>query len=48
LHEIVGDGFRRDRDAITLFKSLGAGLEDVAIASLVYDRAKACGRGRLL
>jgi ornithine cyclodeaminase/alanine dehydrogenase-like protein (mu-crystallin family) len=48
LHEIVGDGFRRDRDAITLFKSLGAGLEDVAIASLVYDRAKACGHGRSL
>jgi ornithine cyclodeaminase/alanine dehydrogenase-like protein (mu-crystallin family) len=48
LHQVVGDRFRRDRDAITLFKSLGAGLEDVAIASLVYDRAKASGHGRPL
>ena len=31
----------RDRDprGITLFKSLGAGLEDLAIASLLYDRS---------
>jgi ornithine cyclodeaminase/alanine dehydrogenase-like protein (mu-crystallin family) len=27
-----------------LFKSLGVGLEDVAVASVVYDRAKASGR----
>jgi hypothetical protein len=33
-----------DPDAITLFKSLGIGLEDLAIASLVYDRAVASGR----
>jgi len=45
LHQIVGSsGFRRDRDAITLFKSLGVGLEDLAIASLLYDRAAASGR----
>jgi alanine dehydrogenase len=45
LHRIVGSpGFRRDRDAITLFKSLGVGLEDLAIASLLYDRAAASGR----
>jgi alanine dehydrogenase len=36
--------FRRDPDAITLFKSLGVGLEDLAIASLLYDRAAASGR----
>jgi ornithine cyclodeaminase/alanine dehydrogenase-like protein (mu-crystallin family) len=45
LHRIVASpGFRRDRDAITLFKSLGVGLEDLAIASLLYDRAAASGR----
>ena len=45
LHRIVGAGeFRRARDAVTLFKSLGVGLEDLAIASLVYDRAIASGR----
>ena len=45
LHRIVGArDFHRERDAITLFKSLGVGLEDLAIASLVYDRAMASGR----
>jgi ornithine cyclodeaminase/alanine dehydrogenase-like protein (mu-crystallin family) len=45
LHRIVGSpGFRRDCDAITLFKSLGVGLEDVAVASIIYDRAVASGR----
>ena len=28
----------RDPQAITVFKSLGAGIEDLAIASLLYDR----------
>jgi ornithine cyclodeaminase/alanine dehydrogenase-like protein (mu-crystallin family) len=45
LHRIVGSpGLRRDHDAITLFKSLGVGLEDLAIASLLYDRAAASSR----
>ena len=45
LHRLVGAGeFQRGRDDITLFKSLGVGLEDLAIASLVYDRAMASGR----
>ena len=45
LHRIVGSpGLRREHDAITLFKSLGVGLEDLAIASLLYDRAAASGR----
>jgi ornithine cyclodeaminase/alanine dehydrogenase-like protein (mu-crystallin family) len=34
----------RDPKAITLFKSLGVGLEDVAVASVIYDRAMASGR----
>jgi len=45
LHEIItASGIQRgDRD-ITLFKSLGVGLEDVAVASVIYDRAIASGR----
>ena len=38
-------GRRSDAD-VTLFKSLGVGLEDLAAASLAYDRAVACGAGR--
>jgi len=34
--------------AITLFKSLGIGLEDLAAASLVYDRAVEAGAGKPL
>jgi ornithine cyclodeaminase/alanine dehydrogenase-like protein (mu-crystallin family) len=35
----------RDPAALSVFKSLGAGLEDLAIASLLYDRSKAVGGG---
>jgi alanine dehydrogenase len=38
----------REASAITLFKSLGVGLEDVAAASIIYDRAMASGRFKLL
>ena len=44
LHEIVTGGIARDAGALTLFKSLGVGLEDVAVASVIYDRAVASGR----
>ncbi len=44
LHEIMTGGVARDPDALTLFKSLGVGLEDVAVASVIYDRAVASGR----
>jgi alanine dehydrogenase len=45
LHQIVtGPPVKRDGKGHTLFKSLGVGLEDVAAASLVYDRAVASGR----
>ncbi len=37
---------RQGKDQITLFKSLGIGLEDLAAASLVYDRARAARAGR--
>src|SRR5262245_36676492 len=49
LHEIVSAGsLPRDPGALTLFKSLGVGLEDVAVASIIYDRAVASGRFKLL
>ena len=45
LHEIVtSPSLRRDASALTVFKSLGVGLEDVAVASVIYDRAMANGR----
>ena len=45
LHQILaGPPIARDGKAHTLFKSLGVGLEDVAAASIVYDRAMASGR----
>ena len=45
LHQIVtGPPVKRDGKGHTLFKSLGVGLEDVAAASVVYDRAMASGR----
>jgi ornithine cyclodeaminase/alanine dehydrogenase-like protein (mu-crystallin family) len=45
LHEIVtADSLPRDPSSLTLFKSLGVGLEDVAVASIVYHRAVASGR----
>jgi ornithine cyclodeaminase/alanine dehydrogenase-like protein (mu-crystallin family) len=44
LHEVVTASLPRDPGALTLFKSLGVGLEDVAVASIIYDRAMASGR----
>ena len=45
LHQIVtGPPIARDGKGHTLFKSLGVGLEDVAAASVIYDRAMASGR----
>jgi len=48
LKDVVGGAHpgRRGQSEITLFKSLGIGLEDLAAASLVYDRAIECGAGR--
>jgi alanine dehydrogenase len=44
LHEIMTASVSRPDGEITLFKSLGVGLEDVAVASVIYDRALASGR----
>ena len=49
LHAVLtGPPIKRDASAITLFKSLGVGLEDVAVASVIYDRAMASGRFKSL
>jgi ornithine cyclodeaminase/alanine dehydrogenase-like protein (mu-crystallin family) len=50
LRAVVGGAHpgRRSDAEITLFKSLGLGLEDLAAACLVYDRARAAGLGRPL
>ena len=39
---------RQSAEDITLFKSLGIGLEDVAVAKKVYEKAKEAGAGRWL
>jgi alanine dehydrogenase len=39
---------RRRTDEITLFDSSGTALQDVAAATLVYDRARAGGQGRTI
>jgi ornithine cyclodeaminase/alanine dehydrogenase-like protein (mu-crystallin family) len=36
---------RQTEDEINVFKSLGMAVEDVAAASLVYQRARESGRG---
>jgi len=35
-------------DGVTIFKSNGLGLEDVAVAGYVYERARGAGLGREL
>ena len=43
----MGNGPGRQSDAeITLFKSLGLAVEDLASAHFLYDRAKRDGAGR--
>jgi ornithine cyclodeaminase/alanine dehydrogenase-like protein (mu-crystallin family) len=37
---------RQSPEDITLFKSLGIGLEDIAVANKVYQKAKEMGVGR--
>ena len=45
---VAGGPHRKSPEDITLFKSLGIGLEDVALGRLVYERAKERGLGRPL
>lgn len=47
LSEIVAAGWRRDPDLdISLFKSLGMGIADLALANLIFERAVERGVGR--
>jgi ornithine cyclodeaminase/alanine dehydrogenase-like protein (mu-crystallin family) len=39
---------RTSEQEVTIFKSLGLAVEDVAAARLVYERAEAAGRGVLI
>ena len=39
---------RASRDETTLYKSIGHGLQDVAVAHLAYRQALARGKGRKL
>jgi ornithine cyclodeaminase/alanine dehydrogenase-like protein (mu-crystallin family) len=39
---------RQSPEDVTLFKSLGLGLEDIAVANRVYQKAKEVGVGRWL
>lgn len=50
LKDVLGGSHpgRRDDREVTLFKSLGVGLEDLAAASVVYYRAVETGTGRPL
>jgi ornithine cyclodeaminase/alanine dehydrogenase-like protein (mu-crystallin family) len=48
LREVIGGGLkaRQNDDQITLFKSLGVGIEDIAVAGIVYRRAVQSGLGK--
>jgi ornithine cyclodeaminase/alanine dehydrogenase-like protein (mu-crystallin family) len=47
LREVVGGGpGRKDDGQITLFKSLGVAIEDIAVAGIVYKRAVQRGIGK--
>ena len=39
---------RRQPQDVTLFKSLGIAIEDVAVAARVYEKARAAGLGKLV
>jgi ornithine cyclodeaminase/alanine dehydrogenase-like protein (mu-crystallin family) len=43
---VAGKWTRKDNDELTLFKSLGVGLLDLATLALLYDKAKKLGIGK--
>jgi len=46
LAEVIGGNVKREKeDEITVFKSMGIGLEDVAVMKLLYEKAKKYGIG---
>ncbi len=48
LHEIIAGGAPREPRELTVFKAMGIGLADLAIARVVLERSKADGRGAKL
>lgn len=48
LAEVIANPPRAEATRLTIFKSLGAAIEDLAIASIVYDRAVAAGVGTVV
>jgi ornithine cyclodeaminase len=48
LHEIIAAGTPREPRELTMFKAMGIGLADLAIARVVLERSKADGRGARL
>ncbi len=46
LKDVVADAGSAKRGGLTMFKSLGAAVEDLAAASAIYDRAVAMGHAR--
>jgi ornithine cyclodeaminase len=44
----TGDGAAKPRESHTVFKSVGVGMQDVAIAALVVKRAKHLGLGSVV
>lgn len=45
---LSGDTYKRSEGQRTVFKSVGVGIQDVAIARLVVDRAREGSVGRLV
>jgi ornithine cyclodeaminase len=48
LHEIIAAGTPREPRELTMFKAMGIGLADLAIARVVLERSKADDRGARL
>lgn len=46
LQDLVGRKLERPAESVTIFKSLGVGVEDVAAGALVYERARELGLGK--
>ena len=48
LGSVLAAGQRLDGDGVTIFKALGTGISDLAVAELVLERARAAEAGRPL
>ncbi|MCX6502496.1 MAG: hypothetical protein NT132_08865 [Microbacterium sp.] len=45
LHDLLGGRAIRPERGIAIYKSTGSGFQDIVLASLIYERARADGRG---